>query len=150
EWYPQALMAHGGEIDWGKFMVEPRADGPLPGDGKGSHYYAARETDAAMVRVCGDRATEREKFLFYRGVGTFPLPLKITLEQDGARLRVAGPAAGRLVVFERHGEDVRWTVVGKGEDDVTVTRAALAAAPVGELYEALRTVLRDQGLFPKE
>jgi hypothetical protein len=43
-------------------------------DKSGSHYYAARETDAAFLRV----DEETEKFLFYRGVGDFRAPLTVT------------------------------------------------------------------------
>src|SRR5262249_51244090 len=44
-----------------------------------SHYYTARNTDAAPLRVNG----QDEKFLFYRGVGTFAPPISTRLLPDG-------------------------------------------------------------------
>ena len=42
----------------------------LPEENPGSHYYAARETDSAILhsKTRTSRAAEFEKFLFYRGV----------------------------------------------------------------------------------
>ena len=39
-----------------------------------NHYYVARETDAAPLQV----GAERERFLFYRGVGRIPPPIAAT------------------------------------------------------------------------
>ncbi|MBI3850283.1 MAG: hypothetical protein HY298_08345 [Verrucomicrobia bacterium] len=60
--------------------------GLLPGDASGSHYFAARETDAAFVRMNSLSPTnpmpEHEKFLFYRGVGSFATPLRVTMKSN--------------------------------------------------------------------
>ena len=57
----------------------------IPADASGSHYYAARETDADFLRVSGSvngtNTVEHEKFLFYRGVGNFQAPLQVTLHE---------------------------------------------------------------------
>ena len=59
--------------------VLPQEEVKLPRETKASRYYAARETDANPVRTAPKEATgagaEQEKFLFYRGVGTFAMPL---------------------------------------------------------------------------
>ena len=87
EWYP-SVLSYGGagsegdtarlswpprELDWGTFRVLPHGDASLPDEHRPSHYYAAREVDAAQVSVCtasGERsAVQHERFLFYRGVG---------------------------------------------------------------------------------
>src|SRR5690348_5997762 len=67
EWYPQARSVSAG-IDWGKLKVMPGAALTFPVESAESHYYPARETDAAPVQVCGTRGkpTQEEKFLFYR------------------------------------------------------------------------------------
>src|SRR5436190_12521488 len=52
EWYPQARGVGKG-IDWGTIKVQPGAVINLPADYSDNHYYAARETDAALVQVCG-------------------------------------------------------------------------------------------------
>ena len=55
----------------------------LPLDRSGSHYFAARATDANLLSVSSLVATnplqENEKFIFYRGVGNFPTPLRVTM-----------------------------------------------------------------------
>jgi len=110
EWYPQARAAGGqprSYVDWGRITVMPGATDSLPGDWKASHYYAARDTDAALVRVCGRQETQHEKFLFYRGVGSFDLPLNVKLEGDQLTVTNAGRnAVASLIVFENRGGQV--------------------------------------------
>jgi hypothetical protein len=58
----------------------------LPTDQTGSHYFAARETDADYVQTdLPDPTTgtnETEKFLFYRGAGSFETPLHVSMDAD--------------------------------------------------------------------
>ena len=60
----------------------------LPQDRSGSHYFSARETDANYIRLNSpspaSAAPEHEKFLFYRGVGDFATPLRVTQGPAGA------------------------------------------------------------------
>src|SRR5262249_27830909 len=81
EWYPQARSVNTG-INWGRLKVVPGSSFNLPVEYASSPYYAARETDAAPVQVCSTdgKPKQQEKFLFYRGVGTFGLPLSVKLE----------------------------------------------------------------------
>ena len=55
-------------------------------DKSGSHYFAARETDANFLEVNSLDATnpapQHEKFLFYRGAGNFPTPLHVTMTAE--------------------------------------------------------------------
>jgi len=60
-----------GAIEWRNIKVQPDTSPALPVENHPSRYYAARGTDAAPIAV-GD---QHEKFLFYRGVGRFPIPL---------------------------------------------------------------------------
>src|SRR3984893_11617370 len=92
EWYPRARGVST-SIDWGRIKVMPAAAVNLPVDYSDSHYYPARETDAAPVQVCAQgKPAEQEKFLFYRGVGTFDLPLLVRL-------------AGEKIVLKNSGKD---------------------------------------------
>jgi len=81
EWYPQALVPEvrapfhlagtTGAIEWPSVKILPGATASFPTERDSSHYYAARETDAAPVQV----GAQHEKFLFYRGLairGTEP------------------------------------------------------------------------------
>ncbi len=90
EWYPQATQRPGTfsptsptnsntleRIQWDDVRVTPGAKETFPTEPDGSHYYAARETDAAPVSVSG----QQEKFLFYRGIANFRPPLSATVER---------------------------------------------------------------------
>jgi hypothetical protein len=71
------------------FLVEPRA----------SHYYAARRTGAAPLET----GSAREKFLFYRGVGRFDLPIAATVDADGrVKVQPRGQALGDIILFDNH------------------------------------------------
>jgi hypothetical protein len=57
------------------------------------HYAFARETDSAVVRVADSTGTlHDEKFLFYRGIGNFSLPLRLEpLRESRFRVVNDGP-----------------------------------------------------------
>lgn len=81
-------------IDWGQFRVLPESmladiqhenwlgeivPAAVPAVTGDNHYAYARETDSAIVEAVSPfRTTHYEKFLFYRGIGNFQLPLKFT------------------------------------------------------------------------
>ncbi len=57
----------------------------LPVETSGSHYFAARETDANLLETPSSgtqTAPEHEKYLFYRGVGNFQTPVTVTYGAD--------------------------------------------------------------------
>lgn len=96
EWYPRVrdfrpllddTRIANGWLRWGKIRVIPDHKRDLPREKGESHYYPARETDSAIVRVCptGDEyeKSEYEKLLFYRGVGNFELPLQVKAKGNG-------------------------------------------------------------------
>lgn len=59
----------------------------FPANEDGSHYFAARETAADAVRMefaDGTREPDNyEKFIFYRGVGSFKTPLHASVNENG-------------------------------------------------------------------
>jgi len=66
-------------------------------DESGSHYYAARETDAAVLRATDGKVSEVEKFLFYRGVASFDAPLTVKLDPaDSKRVILTNTGAEEL------------------------------------------------------
>ena len=75
EWYPQVSNPKSGgrTMQWKDLEVLTQAKEPLLKEPQGSHYYAARETAANLVQTKG----ETEKFIFYRGVGSFTAPLRV-------------------------------------------------------------------------
>jgi hypothetical protein len=159
----------GGLLRWGKVKILPgdaaaaSLPGLAPGDdrARAEHYLYARETDAALVRVCaenGDNETEAEKFLFYRGVGSFELPVaaralgggRVALQVDGAAeiaralvLEVADDGRARLAEVD---------LAPRGRDrEVALPADFRPAAVVGrELEERLLEELEQAGLFEKE
>jgi hypothetical protein len=149
EWYPSARTVSS-SIDWGRFTVLPNAATNLLVKADPNHYYAARETDAALVRVCNTngRATEFEKFLFYRGVGGFDLPVSVKL--DGDFLRLAGITdIEQVIVFENRGGNVGFRIIDVRTDEATVQRPPLGDS-LALLLASLQKTLVAHGLYEKE
>lgn len=102
EWYPQASqIGPSYQIDtngptdtvlgqsravWKNLLVTPEAliQPQLPVDNSGSHYFAARKTRADLVQTSTGTAksTETDKFIFYRGAGSFATPLKVSVDTN--------------------------------------------------------------------
>ncbi len=147
EWYPKATLNNSyNVIEWSNVKVSPIAAAEFP-VGKESHYYTARETDSAPLLV----GSQKEKFLFYRGVGSFPLPLSATLMEDG-RVRVknvGGDPVGGVILFENRGGDRRYAFVGSVRDEITLDPRSLHGNSAGVLAD-LKHVLVEQGLYERE
>lgn len=106
EWYPQLTILnpthpvnngvieavqkesraiwHGLDIFPNVRHATPLGTNQLPQDSAGSHYFAARATAANFVRanITTNNTTELEKFIFYRGAGSFKTPLRVTLDTN--------------------------------------------------------------------
>jgi hypothetical protein len=102
EWYPYAHISGGEEILWERFTVLPGAETTLAREEEESHYYPARETDAAPLRTQDDAGTQQyEKFLFYRGVGSFTLPLSVRVEGNSVVVQGNAPnSIGQIILLE--------------------------------------------------
>jgi hypothetical protein len=146
EWYPQAQHLTGA-IEWPIIKVEPNTSPALPTETEPSRYYAARGTDSAPIAV-GD---QHEKFLFYRGVGNFQIPLSARVSQDGTiaiENRGAVPVP-TVILFENRGGSLGYRNAGELKSAVTLDSPSLDnSLPV--LRTELETALIAQGLFPKE
>jgi hypothetical protein len=150
EWYPHADVA--GEafdsIHWPHVHVSPGARLPL--SQCGNHYYAARETDAAVLGAEAAGRVEFEKFLFYRGVGNFAQPLQARLEAGGVQLQNVKPGViSTALVFERAGDILGY----KFEHQIDGPRTVRRPVPPGSLDDMLSELgkaLEDAGLFHKE
>jgi hypothetical protein len=109
EWYPHSssaaaidprkdfslyLMQSQGPIAWDSVHIEPGGPADFPRDTTENHYYAARETSAAPIRVQTPSGDQRERFLFYRGVSSFKPPISASLSPDGTVL-LRHPAASQ-------------------------------------------------------
>lgn len=156
EWYPQATvaMAQPGnsrqwqwQIKWSNVEIAPGARDVFPTEPDNSHYYAARETDAAPVTV----ANQHEKFLFYRGVASFSVPAKVTVSRDGniAVAQETDLPIDTFVLFERRGNSFGYRIVATDRSGLTIQRPPLTAT-IDSLTQDLRRMLTERGLYPRE
>ncbi len=135
----------------------------LPKDLKDAHYAKARETDSALVFVqAHDKATIggpskfetgfAEKFLFYRGVGKFELPIGVSFDVGGQpilrnqcstkisgamMLRVSGDRIEASHAFE----------VIEGEQRLV---PEMRTSDKTEVMSQVETMLRAEHLYDKE
>jgi hypothetical protein len=172
EWYPlesAALLGVAGgnaaaaaqqpALHWKDVQVLPQS-APAPAlitETSGSHYYAARATDASLVRTLANGKLETEKFLFYRGTGEFKAPLTAKLDgPDSSRLSLSNsggePLPALFVCAVSTEGRVAWTPVetlaAGGTQSVDLGHASFTDEE--SLKAALRSALVHQGLYEKE
>jgi hypothetical protein len=147
EWYPQSSTPPNTGIQWRNVRIAPHA-GKSFLTGKGaSHYYTARETDAAPLQV----GTQNEKFLFYRGVAGFPPPVSATATADGKVFvkSLVDEPIGSVILFENHAGKLGYTLAGAVHGGRTLDRRSLQGDR-SSLFRDLEGILVAQGLYEKE
>jgi hypothetical protein len=134
-------------ISWNSIKIQPGAMPDLPTTAGKSRYYAARATDAAPISV-GD---QHEKFIFYRGVGHFPIPLSARLQGEGKVdiQNTASEPVPIVILFENRGGHLGYRTTGVVSASMTLDRPALDGN-LPQLQSELERVLEAQGLFGKE
>jgi len=156
EWYPQATLnmaqqVRSGrwqwQIEWSNVAIAPGGKEVFATEPGESHYYAARDTDAAPVSV----GQQQEKFLFYRGIGTFAPPITTTIARDGSLsvVQKTSDPIDTFVLFERRGRDFGYRVVSADRGDLRIERPVLTGT-LESLREDLRNLLTKRGLYPRE
>jgi len=152
EWYPQARSVDT-SIDWGRLKIMPGAAFNFPITySDNSRYYAARETDAAPVQACGTdgKSVQQEKFLFYRGVGTFDLPLSVKLEGENVILKNTGKdLIAHVILFENRGGKIGYQLIDDFTGEATYRRPKLDKK-IDSLLQNLKQALIASGLYEKE
>ena len=166
EWYPHADSANPslttrdyslfnkrspGAIRWNSVHIDPQGATDFPSDKSENHYFAARNTSSAPVSVEIPSGTQREKFLFYRGVSAISVPINATIAADSTiqlqnQLTEEIPAA---ILFERRGAQLGYRMLGPLRDQAAYTLPELSAS-LDSLSTALEGILITQGLFPDE
>lgn len=150
----------GGSLDWGTVQIIPQAPGhpsaslpEVPASAEAaSHYRYARETDAATVQFADDHGPpQEERFLFYRGLGDFALPVKLTAAGgDRFELHNTGEHPIRFALLLR---------VLDGEAQFAVYRDISSGQPmmlpadmvaVSKVGDAITRALVAEGLYEKE
>jgi hypothetical protein len=147
EWYPEARNNSPRNIEWKPVQVLPGEDLTLPSGGSGNHYYAARATDAAPLRV----GKEQEKLIFYRGAGDLDVPVRPRFTPEGKIVlhNASRDAVDGAFVFENRGGKVGYRVVRDLRGEAAVEEPELGG-DVGALREQLADDLVKAGLYPKE
>jgi hypothetical protein len=153
DWYPQASRPPEQSIRWDDLKVSA-ADRPRLADERGTgRYFAARETDAAAVRTSGPDKREEEKFLFYRGVGDFPMPFVVRALGNGEFAvkntgKEAVPAYVLVGVKDRKVSFRVFRHLSPGAEDRVELPAETSTAE--KLGDAMAELLIGQGLYEKE
>ena len=166
EWYPQASRVEpraalydaslngkqpDGSISWDAVTVAPGLRGDFPADGRDNHYYAARQTASTPVFVKTPRGEQREKFLFYRGVANFALPVAARLTNGGQVLieKRGDEEIPGVILFERRGEKMGFRVGGPVKDRAVLDLPELTQT-VDSLGRELEGLLVSRGLYQDE
>lgn len=146
EYFPSARV-DADKAAWTRVRVVPRGPLDFPVEEASSHYYAARRTDASPLHVNG----EAERFLFYRGVGKFPLPVSATIgldeEVEVANLGDAGIES--VILFENRDGRIGYRIQDVITGSARLARPRLDADPAA-LQADLERILTSNGLFAKE
>ena len=160
EWYPNAsrvspaeagpgatLQHRNGEIVWNDVHVAPGLNPQLPVSHGPSHYFAARATDSAPVRI----GTQWEKLIFYRGVGSFSVPLRPVITPQG-RVKIANIGAETVplvILFEKRGGKVGYRTASGLKNETELGFPELTN-DLAELRAGLTNHLVEFGLYRKE
>jgi len=148
EWYPKATVSRMNDaIEWRDVRIMPNAAAEFPVEPGQSHYYAARKTDAAALQV----GSQREKFLFYRGVGTFALPISVKAMADGRILvkNLRADAVSGVILFENRRGKLRYQVAGMLRNEVALDWGS-QQSNMSALQMDLERILVAHGLYRKE
>ena len=160
EWYPKAssvwptqdALSHAplleqGEISWKNVNVQPGVDPVFPNSIGASHYFAARNTDAAPL----DISKQKEKLIFYRGLGNFLVPIRPRFNPEGnLEIVNAGPEEIQfLMVFENRGGKIGYRVIRNLKDSEVVPLPELTAN-ASDVHKQIAQNLVEAGLYAKE
>jgi hypothetical protein len=166
----------GSSLDWGTFQVFPDtrfvpAGQALPTKdaphlfevGAEGTWRFARDTDSALVKVKAHGRNYYEKFLFYRGLGTFTLPLEVHSSGANDQLHLglhntgADPLQGLFAIWVEKGT-IRFgplaDLPGGATNDIELapllTNKVSLEEGVPRAKEMVAEALVKAGLYPKE
>lgn len=166
EWYPhassvgpapdllKASLFHSpedGSIAWDSVTVTPAARPEFPSQARDNPYFAARMTSSTPLRVKAPAGDQQEKFLFYRGVSTFSVPISATATSAGA-VHVENlneQTIPNTILFERRGDKVGYRLGGPVQKASDLALPELTGS-VDDLARQLEGLLVSQGLYQDE
>ncbi len=138
-------------ISWDTVTLQPGNSSSLTREDRANHYYAARQTSSTPLRIKTQAGEQFEKFLFYRGVASFSVPISARLARDGKILTqtLATQDIPAMLVFERRGDKLGFRIT-----DATATQPNLdppdLTATMDSLKQAVENMLIAQGLYHDE
>ncbi len=160
EWFPRAAVTpetatasslrrsdFDSSITWTNVKVSPGATEDFPSETSGSHYYVARKTDASPLQLESDK----EKFLFYRGVGGFEPPISARVARDGKVIVTNrnGEPVDDVILFENRAGAIAYQARHTSRTQVTLDPPVVDGEFATPQVE-LERILIAHGLFPKE
>jgi len=150
-------------LRWGKIRLLPNSralneQGVDPyiqkiDDGENPHYGYARETDSVHLQITDPAtlAVYREKFLFYRGVGNFDLPVRLDAQGSGRfNLTYSGKTPLHYAfLVEIDGDKVRYARYNRVSGTIPMALPSQPASLDALADDMVRALVSD-GLFEKE
>jgi hypothetical protein len=168
----------GSFLDWGDFEIIPDTRPATPVDAvltpglrvpqlysvaADNTWRFARETDSALVKFNSGGRERFEKFLFYRGLGMFDLPLEVRTTGAGDAVRLAlhnrgeQGLRGLFAVWVDHGlirHAALADLAGGATSEIDAAAAFTAKAPLADGVPAVKAAVADalvkEGLYAKE
>ncbi len=140
-----------GTIDWDSVELQPRNSAELLHENPANHYYAARQTSSTPLQVKTSNGLQTEKFLFYRGVATFAVPVSATIHSDGSVLAetLIDPAIPAMMLFERRGDKLGFRLAQPSASNPALEPPELNGQ-MDSLKRAVVDMLIAQGLYQDE
>src|SRR5467141_386909 len=167
EWYPHASRVEprkplndltlyhpnqpDGSITWDAVTLSPFLTADFPREVGSNRYYAARATTSTPIRVQTPSGEQYEKFLFYRGVSVFAVPISATVAADG-KIRAENHGEHpipSIILFERRGEKVGYRIVKSFQKEASLDPPKLTDS-IDSLVRDLEGILIAQGLYQNE
>jgi hypothetical protein len=124
----------------------------IPPVEQNAHYAHARETDSAIVRFDDGRSRDpaEEKFLFYRGLGNFTLPVTLTAEGgDQFTLHTGNDVIHSAFLIRVEGERVRFSRYTNATG-VYPMQLPAETHSIADLSDAVAKALAAEGLYERE
>lgn len=176
QWYPQAAFVgptfssrstpesflRDGRIVWSAGLIPASASETapaLPETSADALWNFARDVDAAYVQTGGAKGVETERYLFYRGLGTTTLPVRMSSESGGTLSADRDEADGIRHVFVLRVERGKAAYAYRpalepGETAVGVIPSMDGALPLDQFADKLADDLAgrlvESGLYAKE
>lgn len=140
-----------GSITWDSVQLQPRNSAEFPREDNANHYYAARQTTSTPLQIKTSNGVQTEKFLFYRGVSTFAVPVSATIHSDGSLVAesLAKQEIPAMVLFERRGDKLGFRITNSSEAQQTLEPPELNAN-MDSLKQTVVDMLVAQGLYLDE